>query len=164
MEVIRMAFEKATGLITIIVGLLLMIFPMFSSEMISVIVGLSLIFLGLSITITGLRSDSSNSKNIMLVTGILAIIFGLLFIFFIDSLSFLVGLQFYIVGFIMIVFGLTGLFSKMSRVPAFSSILILVMGIVLIALGTFSLNQPIFIAIIIGVVLIIEGVLELMSA
>ena len=159
-----MAFEKATGLITIIVGLLLMIFPMFSSEMISVIVGLSLIFLGLSITITGLRSDSSNSKNIMLVTGILAIIFGLLFIFFIDSLSFLVGLQFYIVGFIMIVFGLTDLFSKMSRVPAFSSILILVMGIVLIALGTFSLNQPIFIAIIIGVVLIIEGVLELMSA
>ena len=159
-----MSFEKTSGLITIIVGLLLMIFPIFSSELISVIVGLSLIFFGLSVLVTGLRSDTSNSKTMMIVIGIVAIIFGILFLFFIDSLSFLVGLQFYIVGFIMIVFGLTGLFSKMSRVPAFSSILILVMGIVLIALGTFSLNQPIFIAIIIGVVLIIEGVLELMSA
>ena len=118
-----MSFEKTSGLITIIVGLLLMIFPIFSSELISVIVGLSLIFFGLSVLITGLRSDTSNSKTMMIVIGIVAIIFGILFLFFIDSLSFLVGLQFYIVGFIMIVFGITGLFSKKSRVSAFSSIL-----------------------------------------
>ena len=158
-----MSFEKTSGLITIIVGLLLMIFPIFSSDFISVIVGLSLIFFGLSVLVTGLRSDTSNSKTMMIVIGIVAIIFGILFLFFIDSLSFLVGLQFYIVGFIMIVFGITGLFSKKSRVSAFSSILVLIMGIVLIALGVYSLNQPIFIAIIIGAVLIIEGVVQLIS-
>ena len=158
-----MSFEKTSGLITIIVGLLLMIFPIFSSDLISVIVGLSLIFFGLSVLVTGLRSDTSNSKTMMIVIGIVAIIFGILFLFFIDSLSFLVGLQFYIVGFIMIVFGITGLFSKKSQISAFSSILVLIMGIVLIALGVYSLNQPIFIAIIIGAVLIIEGVVQLIS-
>ena len=58
----------------------------------------------------------------------------------------------------MIVFGITGLISKMNRISAFTSILVLIMGIVAIALAIFALNQPIYIAIIIGVVLIIEGI------
>lgn len=58
----------------------------------------------------------------------------------------------------MIVFGITGLISKLTRVSKFSSILVLIMGIVLIALAVFALNNPIYIAIVIGVVLIIEGV------
>ena len=58
----------------------------------------------------------------------------------------------------MIVFGITGLLSKMTRVSTFSSILVLLMGIVLIALAVFALSEPIYIAIIIGIVLIIEGI------
>ncbi len=46
----------------------------------------------------------------------------------------------------------------MNRISAFTSILVLIMGIVAIALAVFALNQPIYIAIIIGVVLIIEGI------
>lgn len=58
----------------------------------------------------------------------------------------------------MIVFGITGLVSKMTRVSTFSSVLVLLMGIVLIALAVFALSEPIYIAIIIGIVLIIEGI------
>ena len=58
----------------------------------------------------------------------------------------------------MIVFGITGLISKMTRISAFSSILVLIMGILLIALAAFAMNNPIYIAIVIGIVLIIEGV------
>lgn len=58
----------------------------------------------------------------------------------------------------MIIFGITGLVSKMTRVSTFSSILVLLMGIVLIALAAFAMSNPIYIAIVIGVVLIIEGV------
>ncbi len=58
----------------------------------------------------------------------------------------------------MIVFGITGLLSKMTRVSTFTSILVLLMGIVLIALAVFALSEPIYIAIIIGIVLIIEGI------
>ena len=46
----------------------------------------------------------------------------------------------------------------MTRFSTFTSILVLIMGIVAIALAAFAVSQPIYIAIIIGVVLIIEGI------
>lgn len=85
------------------------------------------------------------------------------FLFYIDALSFLTGVQFYLVGFIMIIFGITGLVSKMSRVSTFTSILVLIMGIIAIALAAFAMSQPVYIAIIIGIVLIIEGIAMLLS-
>ena len=98
-----------------------------------------------------------------IIIGIIAVIFGFLFIFYIDALSFLVGIQFYIVGIIMIVFGITGLVSQSNHVSKFSSILVLIMGIVAIALGAFAQSEPIYLAIIIGVVLIIEGIAWLLT-
>lgn len=155
-----MGINKSAGILSIILGLIFILFPMFSSELVSFIVGLSLLFFGISAAFMGF--NMRNSLRIFslatIIIGIIAIIFGFLFIFYIDALSFLIGLQFYIVGFIMIVFGITGLISKLTRVSKFSSILVLIMGIVLIALAIFALNNPIYIAIVIGVVLIIEGV------
>jgi uncharacterized membrane protein HdeD (DUF308 family) len=57
----------------------------------------------------------------------------------------------------MILFGITGLMSKTNRFSTFTSIMILLVGIAAIALAVFAINQPIYIAILIGVVLIIEG-------
>ena len=91
------------------------------------------------------------------------IIFGFLFIFYIDALSFLIAIQFYIVGFIMIIFGISGLISRMGSISTFTSILVLIMGVIAIALAAFSINQPVYIAIIIGIVLIIEGVALILS-
>lgn len=144
-----------------ILGLIFIIFPMFSADLISIIVGLSLLYFGICTAFMGfsMRRDFDNTiPNITIIIGIIAIIFGFLFLFYIDAISFITGIQFYIVGFIMIVFGITGLISKMNRISAFTSILVLIMGIIAIALAVFALNQPIYIAIIIGVVLIIEGI------
>ena len=148
------------GLISIILGLIFIVFPMFSSELVSIIVGLSLLFFGISSAFMGwnMRSDYNSFSTAFIIIGIIAIIFGFLFIFYIDALSFLIGLQFYIVGFIMIIFGVAGLLSKMTNISTFTSILVLIIGIIAIALAVFSLNQPIYIAILIGIVLIIEGV------
>ena len=63
----------------------------------------------------------------------------------------------------MIVFGIGGLFSNMTRVSTFSSVLVLLMGILAIALAIFAINQPVYIAILIGIVLIIEGAALLIS-
>lgn len=156
METTRMA-----GILSIVLGLIFIIFPMFSAGLVSVIVGLSLLFFGISAAFLGwnMRNEVENiSSLIILAIGIIAIIFGFLFIFYIDALSFLIGLQFYIVGFIMIVFGIAGLLSKVSRTSIFSSVLVLIMGILAIAIAIFTIEQPIYIAIIIGVALIIEGI------
>ncbi|MBE6491733.1 MAG: hypothetical protein E7Z82_02215 [Methanobrevibacter sp.] len=134
---------------------------MFLPDLVSVIVGLSLLFFGLSAAFMGYsmkQSFDDTTANITIIIGIISAILGFIFIFFIDSLSFLKAIQFYIVGLIMIVFGVTGLISKKNRVSTFTSILVLIMGIIAIALAIFTNNQPIYIAVIIGLVLIIEGI------
>lgn len=152
--------EKTAGLTTVIIGLIIIIFPMFSLELISIIVGLSLLFFGISTAFMGyiMRYDLDALSKILLVIGIISIIFGILFLFFIDALPFLMSMQFYIVGFIMLVFGISGLISRINTASILTSIIVLLMGIVSIALAVFSLNQPIYIAIIMGAGLIIEGV------
>ena len=161
-----MNINRGAGILSIILGLIFILFPMFSSELVSVIVGLSLLFFGISSIFMGwnMRDGINNtSGNIILIVGIIAVIFGFLFIFYIDALSFLIGIQFYLVGFIMIIFGIAGIFSRMNRFSTFTSIFVLLMGIVAIALAAFAMNQPIYITIIIGVVLIVEGIMMILD-
>lgn len=161
-----MRANRLMGLISIVLGLIFIVCPVISSEVVSIIVGLSLLYFGILSAFMGatMRNPLNNIIPLAsIIIGIIAIIFGFLFIFYIDALSFLVAIQFYIVGFIMIVFGITGLMSKVSQVSSFSSILVLIMGIVAIGLAVFSQTQPAFIAVIIGIVLIIEGVAWLLT-
>ena len=160
-----MGINKGAGIFAIIIGLMFIIFPMFSSELISIIVGLCLLFFGISAAYMGLnmRYEIGTFSLGAIIIGIIAIILGFLFIFYIDAVSFLVGIQFYLVGIIMIVFGITGIISRMNGVSGFTCLLVLIMGIIAILLGAFSVSQPIYIAIIIGIVLIIEGISLIIS-
>ena len=160
-----MDVNKGAGILSIVLGLIFILFPMFSSGLVSIIVGLSLLFFGISSVYLGynMRNDFDLYAKTTIIIGIIAIIFGFLFILYIDALSFLIAIQFYIVGFIMIIFGISGLISRMGPISTFTSILVLIMGVIAIALAAFSINQPIYIAIIIGIVLIIEGVALVLS-
>ncbi len=158
--------EKIAGIFFLVLGLIFILFPMFSSELVSIIVGLSLVFLGISIVFTGYNLSKEMRKEVAIIAiiiGIISIILGLLFIFYLNAISFIVAFQFYIIGFIMIIFGISGLVSKTGRISNFTSILILLMGIVAIALAIFASNNPLYLAIIIGIVLIIEGIAYLLD-
>lgn len=160
-----MAFEKTAGILFIILGLIFILFPMFSSGLVSIIIGVSLLFFGISAALMGygMRHSSRAFFLIMLIIGIVSIILGLSFIFYLDAISFIVAFQFYIVGFMMIIFGISGLLSKSTRITTFTSVLVLLMGIVAIALAVFAGNNPIFLSIVIGVVLVIEGIAYLLE-
>ena len=62
----------------------------------------------------------------------------------------------------MVLFGISGILSKFERITL-TSIMILIMGIITIILGAFSINNPVYVAIIIGICLIIEGVALILS-
>lgn len=144
-----MEANKSSGLLSIVLGLIFLIFPILSSGLVSIMIGVSLVVLGIASIFGGFSAFN-------VIVGILAIIFGLLFIFQIDALSFLLGFQFYIIGIIMILLGITGLFAQgMSKI---ASILIILLGIISFALGGLSLTNPLYAAILIGVCLIIQGV------
>ena len=82
---------------------------------------------------------------------------GLAFIFGTNALSFLVGLQFYIIGFILIIVSAIGLLGGLP-IQKTSSIITLILGIVILFIAIFAANNPILITIILGIALIANGV------
>ena len=105
----------------------------------------------------------AHASLLNILIGILAIIFGLLFIYKIDALSFLVGYLFYLVGFILIFAGVFGIVFGFGSISRLSSVLIQILGIVATYLAAASLAQPLYVAIIVGICLIMEGILFLAS-
>ena len=63
----------------------------------------------------------------------------------------------------MIIFGIAGFLSAFGSLSKVTSILVFIMGIVAILLAAFAISEPIYIAIIIGIVLILEGVVLILS-
>ena len=72
-------------------------------------------------------------------------------------MSFLLGFQFYIIGILLILIGITGLFAG-ERVSKMSSVLIILLGVIAFILGGFSFNNPIYAVLLIGIGLIIQGI------
>ena len=125
--------NKISGILSIILGLIFIIFPIFGTAALSLLIGVSLIFFGIILILAGLTA------------------------FNITALSVLFALQFYVIGIIMILAGIIGLISD-SQISKIVSVLIIILGIISIALGGFSIDQPIFAAVIIGLGLIFEGI------
>ncbi|WP_298525656.1 DUF308 domain-containing protein, partial [uncultured Methanobrevibacter sp.] len=78
-----MDFNKGAGILSIILGLLFIVFPMFSAGLISIIVGLSLLFFGIATVFLGInmRHGFDMFAIATIIIGVIAIIFGFLFIF-----------------------------------------------------------------------------------
>lgn len=155
-----MNFMKILGILSIILGLIFVIFPLFSAEFVSLFAGVSLIMFGIVSIIEGffVLSRMAVVSIIEILLGICAILFGILFMYRIDALSFMVGFQFYLVAFVLIFVGIMGIFSGPEIKSKIASLLILILGIITVFLAAFSMSQPIFVAILVGVSLIIEGI------
>ena len=158
-----MESNKYAGILIIILGLIFMCFPVFSSVVFSVIIGVSLLFLGIATVLLGcdMIHENGSLAALTILIGIIGIILGILFAFYIDAVAVLVSLEFYILGFIMILFGICGLFAKNDGKAKIMALLIIILGIVAVLIAVFALAEPIYIAIIVGIVLVMEGILLL---
>ena len=128
-----MESNKISGILSLILGLIFIIFPIFGTAALSLLIGVSLIFLGIILILAGFTA------------------------FNITALSVLFALQFYVIGIILILAGIVGLISD-SQISKIASVLTIILGIIAIALGGFSIDQPIFAAVLIGVGLIFQGI------
>ena len=66
------------------------------------------------------------------------------------------ALQFYIIGIIMILMGIAGLFSG-DQTSKILSIIMIILAIIVIAIGALTIDNPIIAPILIGISLIVEG-------
>ena len=145
-----METNKLSGILSIILGLIFIICPVFTTAALSILIGISLIFLGIALIFAGFTTSN-------IAIGILSIIIGLIFTFNITAFSVLFALQFYVIGAILILVGIVGLISD-SQISKIASVLIIILGIISFAFGGFSIGQPFFAAVLIGVALLIKGI------
>ncbi len=145
------------GIIAIILGILIMVFPFISSFVLSAIFGIAFIILGIYYLVISSHtwSISKGATAGYVILGILALICG--YILFCDILVFdlFVSVYLYVFGFMLIIAGIMRLFQKgYKKAPA---ILNIILGIITILLGVYAMMDPIYVAIIIGVALIVDG-------
>ena len=81
-----MEVNKIAGILSIVLGLIFMIFPIFSTALVSVFIGLSLIFLGIAAilinfsTVNIIIKDIKNLPEGTTTLNVEPILFGLLFV------------------------------------------------------------------------------------
>ena len=154
-----MAHERFAGLLYILLGIMLIVFPMVSSDVLSICIGFALVFFGIAAISKGFvfRGESNKAYSYLAIAiGIFSLIFGILFIFSINALTFLTSLEFYIIGIIMMAYGFVGIFYLDGK-NKISAILVLILGILVVVFAAFLASQPILIAVLVGVALMIEG-------
>jgi uncharacterized membrane protein HdeD (DUF308 family) len=146
-------------------GILFAVYPMYSAEAVSWIAGICLIAFGFASIIDGFSvwSMMAHASLLNILIGICAILFGILFIYRIDALSFIVGFQFYLIAFVLILAGISGIVFGPDMTSRLISVLILILGIATVYLAFISIAQPLYVAIIVGICLIMEGILFLTS-
>lgn len=160
-----MDFRKILGILFIILGLIFVIYPVYSTEAVSWIAGICLIAFGFASIIDGFSvwSMLTHVSLLDILLGICAIILGLLFIYKIDALSFIVAYKFYLIAFVMIFVGIVGIAFGFGTISRLASVLILILGIIAVFCAFYSIAQPLYTAIFVGICLILEGVTFLVS-
>lgn len=148
--------NQILGIISIILGLIFIATPVFSTALASTLLGVSFLLLGIFSIVTGIFGGTGMG-GLLIISGILAAILGFILATNIFAIPIILAFQFYIMGFLMILMGIAGLFSG-EQVSKMLSILMIILAIIMIALGALTINNPIIAPILIGISLIVEGI------
>jgi membrane protein HdeD len=150
------------GVLAILLGLIVIIFPLISVATLSILSGIGIIFLGIWLLFQGYKNWGKNlaAGIASLILAFFAFAIGIVFIGDIPALSFVTFLALYIVGFFLIITGLTALFSEKGVKAKGIGILGVIFGLLFMIMGIY-VGNPFFLAIILGAFLIIVGIMEI---
>ena len=152
------------GILAILLGLIVIAFPLISVLVLSSIVGIGLIFIGVWLLAQSFEIWSSNKgvSIAALILGILGIIVGIGLFGKIVAFSILVGLIIYIGGLFLIISGIISLVSGQGSAGRWGGLLGIILGILYIIVGVYALN-PLYLAFIIGLWLILTGLFMIIA-
>lgn len=146
------------GILFIILGILVIAFPLISVFTVSVLAGFAILFLGIWFLAhsfdTWHKSKAASIVNLLLA--IFAITIGIGMFGNILAFSFLASLWLYISGFFLILAGVIGLVTREAKINKGTAVLGIILGIIYLILGIYALD-PLYLAIIIGIWLIVDG-------
>lgn len=156
---------KFISLLAILLGLIIIAFPMMGIIGVSSLIGLSVLLMSIYLLVVGVSIIDYNTSGAILdlLLGIVLLLLSISLIFNPELLGFLAEITLYLAGIMLIVVGLVSLINnRVSRYGFYIGIAGIVLGLLYIIIGTYVAN-PIVLGTLIGIWLIISGVLKLMD-
>lgn len=156
---------KFVSLLAIILGLIIIIFPMLGLIGVNSLIGLSVLLMSIYLLVVGVSIIDYNKTGAILdlILGMLLLFLSIGLIFNPALLGFLTAITLYIAGIMLIVVAVASLINnRTSRYGFYIGIAGIVLGLLYIVVGTYVSN-PIVLGTLIGIWLVISGVLKLMD-
>lgn len=147
------------GILAMLLGILLICFPLMGVFTASVITGLGIVFIGIWLIAHSFGTWGVN-KGISiasLILGIIGIVVGIGLFGKVLAFSAFAGMIIYIGGFFLIIIGIIDFFSGVGTSPKARGAIGVIMGILFLLVGMYAFN-PIYLGSLIGFFLLIEGV------
>ena len=157
--------QTTISIIAIILGILIIAFPMLGVIAASDILGLSVLLLAIFLLANGVSEVEYNTTRglINTILGILMLIISLGLIFNPSIFAFLTALTIYLAGIFLIIIGLIIIVGNRDNKYGFwMGILGIVLGVIYIIIGTY-INNPLILGSLIGIWLLVTGILNLLD-
>lgn len=157
--------NKIVSLLAIIFGIMIISFPMIGVVSVSAILGLSVLFIAIFALMLGISIIDYNTSGAFLdiILGVILLIISIGLIFNPALVGFLAEISLYLAGIILIIAGVVSLINnRNSRSGFYIGIAGIILGVCYIIIGTYVAN-PIVLATLIGIWLVISGVLRLIN-
>ena len=157
--------SKFISLLAILLGMIIIIFPVMGVIGVSSLIGLSVLLVSIYLLVVGVSIIDYNTSGaiIDLVLGLLLLFLSIGLIFNPALLGFLTEISLYFAGIMLIIVGLASLINnRTSRYGFYIGIAGIILGVLYIIIGTYLAN-PIILGSLIGIWLVISGVLKLMD-
>ena len=150
-----------SALILIVLGLIIIAFPVLGIIPFSVLTGLAVLFLGVGLITAGLTTlDENRAMGIVELTlGVLAIILGIGFIFNPSLFSIVAAVFVFIAGLFLIISGIVAISSRVGG-NIWTGLIAIILGIVYLIVAIYIAN-PLYLGLLIGLWLLITGILML---
>ena len=157
--------QTTISIIAIILGIIIIAFPMLGVIAASDILGLSVLLLSIFLLANGVSEVEYNTTRglINTILGIIMLIISLGLIFNPSIFAFLTALTIYLAGIFLIIIGLIIIVGNRDNKYGFwMGILGIVLGVIYIILGTY-IKDPLILGSLIGIWLLVTGVLNLLD-
>lgn len=156
---------KFLSLLAILLGLIIIIFPVMGVIGVGDLIGLSILLISIYLLVVGISIIDYNRGGsiIDLFLGIILLLLSICLIFNPTMLGFLAEITLYLAGIMLIIVGVVSLINnRQSRYGFYIGIAGVVLGLLYIIIGTY-ISDPIILGTLIGIWLVISGVLKLLD-
>ena len=153
--------KQVISLLAIILGILILIFPMVGIIVVDAIIGVAVLLMSIFLLVSGISEiDYSPTKSIVtLIMGVIILILSLILLFNPNIFEFLASMAVYLAGILLIIVGLITLIGNRDNKFGFwSGVIAVVLGVIYIIIGIYA--HPIVLGALIGIWLVTTGILR----